>query len=76
MFDLYILKTCPYCKKVIEFMDENNIKYSLKDVANSDKYNELIKIGGKSQVPFLVDNNNNVKLYESDEIIDYLKNKM
>lgn len=76
MFDLYILKTCPYCKKVIEFMDENNIKYSLKDVADSDKYNELIKIGGKSQVPFLVDNNSNVKLYESDEIIDYLKNKM
>ena len=76
MFDFYILKTCPYCKKVIEFMDENNIKYSLKDVADSDKYNELIKIGGKSQVPFLVDNNSNVKLYESDEIIDYLKNKM
>lgn len=76
MFDLYILQTCPYCKKVIEFMDENNVKYSLVDVSDPEKYNELIEIGGSAQVPFLVDCENNVKLYESDEIIDYLKSRM
>ena len=76
MFDLYILQTCPYCKKVIEFMDKHSINYSLNDVSKPDKYNELIKIGGSAQVPFLVDCENNVKLYESDEIIDYLKSRM
>lgn len=34
---------------------------------------EVIKLGGKSQVPFLVDGKN--KLYESDDIIAYLKDK-
>ena len=76
MFKLYILKTCPYCKKVIGFMDENKVKSSLVAVSDPENYNELIEIGGNAQVPFLVDCENDVKLYESDEIIDYLKSRM
>ena len=34
---------------------------------------ELIKIGGKRQVPFIIDRDNKVEMYESDEIIEYLK---
>lgn len=76
MFDLYVLRTCPYCSKVIEFMNKNKIKYSLIDIADNEKYNKLIEFGGKAQVPFLIDKESNIKLYESDKIIDYLKNKM
>ena len=34
------------------------------------------KIGGKSQVPFLYDKENKIKMYESDDIIEYLKDNM
>ena len=27
MFDLFILETCPYCQKVMNFLKEKNIKY-------------------------------------------------
>lgn len=34
---------------------------------------ELVNLGGKQQVPFLVDEANNVQMYESDEIIKYAR---
>jgi len=33
----------------------------------------VVKLGGKSQVPFLVDGN--TMMYESDDIVQYLKSK-
>lgn len=73
MFDLYISETCPYCKKVMKFLDENNISYNKFDTANKDNILRLMTIGGKDQVPFLDDKKNNIKMYESQDIIDYIK---
>ena len=53
MLDLFILETCPYCKKVIDYMKENNIKFHKFDTINSDNVIRLLSIGGKDQVPFL-----------------------
>lgn len=75
MIDLYILETCPFCRKVMSFFDENNIKYNKKDILEQDNLDELMKLGGKQQVPFLVDNDNNKSIYESDDIIEYVKNR-
>ena len=75
MFDLYISETCPYCRKVMNYLDENNIKYYKKDVSEPENLNMLIKLGGKSQVPFLDDKENDVSMYESDDIINYVKSK-
>lgn len=75
MYNLYVLESCPYCKKVIEFMDEQDVSYNKFDVQNPKYYDELIRLGGKSQVPFLIDNSADVRLYESDDIIHYIKNK-
>jgi len=75
MYNLYVLDSCPYCKKVLEYFDENDIAYNKFDVSKEEYYDELIKLGGKSQVPFLVDKGTDVKLYESDDIIHYVKNK-
>ena len=69
---LYIRPTCPYCIKVLNFAQENNIKLDTKDIANHEVLEELINIGGKSQVPFLYADNGEVKMYESDDIIEYL----
>lgn len=76
MYDLYVSETCPYCRKVMNFFEENNIVYNKKDITNPENLNNLIKIGGEKQVPFLVDTTNNVSMYESDDIIKYVKSKV
>ncbi len=65
MFDLYILETCPYCKKVMRYLDENKIEYNKLDVSDVENYDNLLKIGGKAQVPFIYDSKSNLKMYES-----------
>ncbi len=75
MFDLYISETCPYCRKVIDFFEENNIKYNKKNVIEPENLNMLLKLGGKAQVPFLDDFENNISMYESDDIIEYAMNR-
>lgn len=73
MLDLFILETCPYCKKVMEYMDTNKIPYRKIDISDKASEEALIKIGGKRQVPFLVDNDRNIQMYESSDIIEYAK---
>lgn len=73
MIELFMLPTCPYCLKVIKFLDENNIPYKKIDISNPRNEEALIKIGGKRQVPFLVDKEHGVEMYESGDIIEYLK---
>jgi len=73
MFDLYILETCPYCKKVMDFMDNIGLKYNKIDIKDKVSEEALIQTGGKRQVPFLVDKDRNIQMYESGDIIEYLK---
>lgn len=73
MFDLYISETCPYCRKVMDYLEANNIKYNKMDITEPENLNMLIKLGGKKQVPFLDDKEKDITMYESDDIIKYLK---
>jgi len=73
MLELYILETCPYCKKVMEFLDGQSMKYRTIDISNKESEDSLIQMGGKRQVPFLVDTDRNIQMYESKDIIEYLK---
>ena len=73
MLDLYILESCPYCKKVLAFLEEHNMKSNLIDIKNKTNEDSLIKLGGKRQVPFLVDNDRSLQMYESADIVEYLK---
>ena len=73
MLDLYILETCPYCKKVMNFLNENNTLYNKIDITDKTAEETLIRIGGKRQVPFLVDKDRNIQMYESNDIIEYVK---
>ena len=72
MINLYYLSTCPYCKKVIDFLDSNNIEYKLLDINEHENFNKLLKIGKKRQVPFIIDTNTGNVMYESADIIEYL----
>lgn len=76
MLELYVLDSCPYSKKVMKFLEENNIEYVKHEVSEPENMMLYKKIGGKSQVPFLYDKENKIKMYESDDIIEYLKDNM
>lgn len=73
MLELFVLETCPYCLKVMDYMDKNGIEYRKIDISNEESKNSLIQIGGKRQVPFLIDKDRNIQMYESNDIIEYLK---
>lgn len=68
---LYHKSTCPFCIKVLHYMDKNDIMMPMKNVSDIDNYKELLKIGGKAQVPCLVIDGK--ALYESDDIIQWLE---
>ena len=74
MPDLYILETCPYCQKVMAFLGENNVEYNKFDISEKRNLEKLLELGGYEQVPFLYDKQNKIKMYESDDIIAYVKN--
>lgn len=73
MLELFILETCPYCKKVMAFLDEHKMKYRKIDISNKENEESLIRIGGKRQVPFMIDKDRNIQMYESNDIIEYAK---
>lgn len=69
---LYHFAGCPYCQKVRNFLSENKINIPMKDIHENPGYrDELIKIGGKKQVPCLVIDGK--ALYESMDIIEWFK---
>lgn len=66
--------SCPYCQRVLRANEDLKLSLNLIDIsANSAKRSELIEKGGKGQVPYLEDTTRNISLYESLDIIDYLK---
>ena len=71
MLELYVLDTCPYCKRVIDHFEANNIRYRKHDISDKSELHDLILIGGKEQVPYLYDHSNHIGIYESETIIKY-----
>ncbi len=68
---LYYKKSCPYCTKVLRFMEENRITLDMRDTLQPGNQNDLIRVGGKKQVPCLVIDGK--AMYESNDIIGYLR---
>jgi glutathione S-transferase len=74
MLELYQFEACPYCAKVRSVMTELELDYITRNVPRgSHKRDFLQELGGKQQVPFLVDQDRGVKMYESEDIITYLR---
>lgn len=72
MLLLYKMDGCPYCEKVLKHLEEMSIQYRPLDISDPVNLDELLHLGGSQQVPFLVDTDHNAKMYESDDIIDYV----
>ena len=74
---LYQLPACPFCVKVRRSMKRSGLNIELKNINKDESLRqELIEQGGKRTVPCLKitdENQNSTWLYESSDIIDYLK---
>ena len=75
MITLYVRTGCRYCAQVLQAVDELHVPVTLKNVADPGVAEELIRIGGKKQEPFLIDDEAQTLLYESDVIEQYLRDK-
>lgn len=71
MITLYLKKTCPFSKKVLASVDAYGIPFREKNIADDGVLDELESLGGKRQVPFMVDGD--IMMYESGPIIAYLE---
>lgn len=70
--ELYIMPGCPFCRKVLSYMERQGIEIPLRDItANPNDRSTLQNVGGKVQVPCLFIDGK--PLYESDDIIAYLE---
>ena len=70
--ELFMKPTCPYCIKVMSFMEENGITVPLRNIeADEDAAKTLVTVGGKRQVSCLFIDGQ--PLYESDDIIAWLR---
>ena len=73
MIELFMTDFCGYCKKVMAYLNEHSIPYKTIDISERANEEELVRIGGKRQVPFLLDREKKVEMYESDDILEYLR---
>lgn len=76
MIYIYTRDFCPFCRKVKAYVEENGIEVEWKNLGeNPELKDELMELGGKTQVPFLFDSETDAQMYESDDIIAYLEGK-
>ena len=76
MLTLYVKTGCPFCHKVLSASEDLGISFDeIKNIADDAVAAELIELGGKRQVPYLVDSNYQVKMYESEDINTYLRDR-
>lgn len=78
-YALYQLPTCPFCVKVRRTLRRLNLPLELRDVrVDACHRQDLISGGGKMKVPCLrIDhpNGHTEWMYESDDIVAYLKGR-
>lgn len=74
MLILYYKPTCPFCRQVQATIARLELEVELRDITTSAEHeHDLIARGGKRQVPYLVDEEQAVEMYESDAIIAHLQ---
>ena len=72
MLKLYIKSECPYSLAALHKLEALGIPFQELNITNTDALAELLEKGGKRQVPFLIDDEKKLSIYESNDIIDYL----
>lgn len=71
---LYEFEGCPFCRKVRDALTELDLDAMIYPCPKGGSVyrDKVIAEGGKAQFPYLVDPNTGRRMYESDDIVDYL----
>ncbi len=73
MLTLYYKPTCIFSREVIETALQLGLDIKLVDASFDESViQDLVNHGGKKRVPYLIDNEKNVGLYESKNIVEHL----
>ncbi|MFT7578849.1 MAG: glutathione S-transferase [Myxococcota bacterium] len=73
MLEVWNFEASPYCRKVREALHELNLDFVTHNVGKrSARRPQLVALGGKMRVPYLVDPNTETAMYESNDILAYL----
>jgi len=74
---LYQFKTCPFCMKVRREIKRLSLNIELRDAQHDSQHrDQLLQGGGRVKVPCLripQESGNDAWLYESDDVIEYLR---
>ena len=74
MLTLFYKPTCPFCQRVLGEAESMGLQMNLRDIsADTVARDELIEKGGKQMVPYLVDDERGISMYESGDIVAYLQ---
>lgn len=74
-YELFIMPSCPYCHKVLDFMEDHDIDLPIRDITSDREASEmLVRVGGKRQVPCLFIDGK--PLYESSDIVTYMSKNL
>ncbi|MWV65575.1 redoxin domain-containing protein [Halorubrum sp. JWXQ-INN 858] len=70
---LYRLHGCPFCERVVGWLDDHDVSYRSRFVAGEhSRRNEVARLAGTRSVPVLIDPNTGVTMPESAAILEYL----
>lgn len=74
LLELYEFESCPFCRKVRDTLTELDLDAMIYPCPKGGTVfrPKAIELGGKAQFPYLVDSNTAVRMYESDDIVEYL----
>jgi glutathione S-transferase len=72
--ELYEFEGCPFCRRVREALTLLDLEVLVRPCPKGGRRfrDELRRIGGKAQFPYMIDPNTGTAIYESGEIVDYL----
>ena len=74
MLTLYYKPSCPFCRRVMAVVDRLGLQVELKDADDAGIMAELEARGGEARVPYLIDEAQQIEMYESDDIVSHLQN--
>lgn len=70
---LYRLHGCPYCERVIDWLDDHDVPYRSRFVAGEhSRRDEVARVAGTRSVPLLIDPDTGVTMPQSGAILEYL----
>ncbi len=81
MVKVYSLSTCPWCKKVKKYLDDNNVQYDVIEVdltkgeEQKKALEEVEKLTGKRSFPVTVINEKAITGFKQEEIDGALKDE-